>query len=685
MSTKTFSKRLALIVIGAIGFGFLPATSSQAALQADTISLSSATATVNVGDSATVTLTHTFSHTLAEVESSTVRYTCVAPSGQSCPALQGYQAPTADTANITIANNVAEGWINLSSANARSGTGPVGWTDSSTATSTASSKSTVSLKAVEFGGAGSYVYTLYTQAGNLGTSSAISSSTITWSVTVAAPNTTGTALSRFYLSADQHTAKTNRVALGASSDSAITTAAGLATAPAIVGYAFITTANSAGDTRVAVGSSFRTVDESITVTVSGPGLVSSVDASGGATPTKSAVLNSRGGATLGITETLTIFSDGTAGTSTITFSNRTGAVLKTATVTFTGAPASAAIAFSDTIVSLTAGTTVVGTVRDSGGNVMKSGTVYIFSTDTNIAGANLSTNVHPIVATAYTIPSTGVLAFPLTTANRTNGLETGVATITLRDSWTVAASTWSSNAIDVTVTSNKIATLTVAFDKATYAPGERAVITYTATDIAGRALATAAVTGLTATSNATMTDVTTASITGTNAGTGVYTVLGSGFSGFADSGVETRVVTMPTYGTKVTLTNTFAKFGSTTGELTSVVAEATVVDPNATAIAANNAAIAAAQAASVAAAEAATDAAAEAIDAANAATDAANLAAEAADAATVAAEEARDAADAATAAVEELATQVATLMAALKAQITTLANTVAKIAKKVKA
>lgn len=85
------------------------------------------------------------------------------------------------------------------------------------------------------------------------------------------------------------------------------------------------------------------------------------------------------------------------------------------------------------------------------------------------------------------------------------------------------------------------------------------------------------------------------------------------------------------------------------------------------------------------AANAASDAAAEAIDAANAATDAANLAAEAADAATVAAEEARDAADAATAAIEELASQVATLMAALKAQITTLANTVAKIAKKIKA
>jgi hypothetical protein len=87
----------------------------------------------------------------------------------------------------------------------------------------------------------------------------------------------------------------------------------------------------------------------------------------------------------------------------------------------------------------------------------------------------------------------------------------------------------------------------------------------------------------------------------------------------------------------------------------------------------------------VAAAEAATDAALEAIDAANAATDAANLAAEAADAATVAAEEARDAADAATAAVEALASEVATLIAGLKAQITTLANTVAKIAKRVRA
>ena len=130
-------------------------------------------------------------------------------------------------------------------------------------------------------------------------------------------------------------------------------------------------------------------------------------------------------------------------------------------------------------------------------------------------------------------------------------------------------------------------------------------------------------------------------------------------------------------------TSTAGDYSAAAGYVSDTAVASTVAAGNSSK--ALNITFGAGQSATQVAAEAATDAAAEAIDAANAATDAANLAAEAADAATVAAEEARDAADAATAAVEELATQVATLMAALKAQITTLANTVAKIAKKVKA
>jgi len=131
-------------------------------------------------------------------------------------------------------------------------------------------------------------------------------------------------------------------------------------------------------------------------------------------------------------------------------------------------------------------------------------------------------------------------------------------------------------------------------------------------------------------------------------------------------------------------TSTSALNADGSAKIARVTSATTAVTVTAADLSAINASTAAGNAAT-AAAEAATDAAAEAIDAANAATDAANLAAEAADAATVAAEEARDAADAATAAVEALAQQVAALMAALQAQLKTLANTVAKIAKKVKA
>jgi hypothetical protein len=161
-----------------------------------------------------------------------------------------------------------------------------------------------------------------------------------------------------------------------------------------------------------------------------------------------------------------------------------------------------------------------------------------------------------------------------------------------------------------------------------------------------------------------------------------YTTDSTGTFGFTGTSLNTAGGT-GSFKASVTTGATVNDTESSAGLVGATTVDSTVAAGNASATV--SVTFAAGTSATQAAAEAATDAAAEAIDAANAATDAANLAAEAADAATVAAEEARDAADAATAAVEELATQVATLMAALKAQITTLANTVAKIAKKVKA
>jgi len=194
-------------------------------------------------------------------------------------------------------------------------------------------------------------------------------------------------------------------------------------------------------------------------------------------------------------------------------------------------------------------------------------------------------------------------------------------------------------------------TETLAFNKDSYTQGEAMVITRTAKDKSGNPVADGSSAPAVVFNKA---------VGGTAPGAGFYV-----------GGVLATSSTKPTVFAP-TAPGVFEAritgYNGSSAATSAIIKTATVGDDSAT-IAAN----------------AASDAAAEAIDAANAATDAANLAAEAADAATVAAEEARDAADATTAAVEALAAEVATLMAALKAQITTLANTVAKIAKKVKA
>ena len=255
--------------------------------------------------------------------------------------------------------------------------------------------------------------------------------------------------------------------------------------------------------------------------------------------------------------------------------------------------------------------------------------------------------------------------------------DSGTATVYISDSYTQGSAVVNSSALTISVAGTGY-TGTATFDKTTYNIGEKAILTVTSKDSGGRNVANGDSSPWASTVRWSTNAATFVAATGSDASGGTFTnivdFLNATSTNTFVSGVDTAVVFMPTIAGTYTLVAKDKAGAGTEGTILTF----TVVDP---AQVTNLAAIAAAQAS----ADAATDAAAEAIDAANAATDAANLSAEAADAATVAAEEARDAADAATAAVEELATQVATLMAALKAQITTLANTVAKIAKKVKA
>jgi len=343
-----------------------------------------------------------------------------------------------------------------------------------------------------------------------------------------------------------------------------------------------------------------------------------------------------------------------------------------ATAQTSGAPTSATatgVTFTWT-ASLAVGVLRVTNDADADG-VAVDGAVTFTATATDASGVALSGYPVTFTGDAKTYQSAtanSIVAYTSTSGVATatfDGKTVGTATVTVTSGGKTATSSFDilagsartvsldASAASMAAGQSKRVTATV---KDRYGNGiEDATVTVTYVGTAGRV---ASVNGIAASTGTADADgkvvIEIASDAATGAGTGTLTV--------KFSGGNTSTATVNDDGSALP-----ARVATTSAAITITKADTSATD------------------ASTAAAEAATDAAAEAIDAANAATDAANLAAEAADAATVAAEEARDAADAATAAVEELATQVATLMAALKAQITTLANTVAKIAKKVKA
>jgi len=418
----------------------LSTPTAQAVRLTNTLSLSAATASTTTFDTASVTLTLRQTSTQDAVDSMTVRVSCDAPTGATCPTLKGYQDASADTLNVNVGGaGVNRGigvWTTLS-----------GWSDSQVLAAS-SMRSVISVKGENFPAAGTYTYTIYA-TGNGGSSDVITGTSTTWTVTVTAPSTNSTGGSaNVYVSEDAVTASANRWAFRTATDSAIVASRGLATAPTVVGYAFLNLKNAAGDTRVAAGSGFLPVQDSVVVTVSGPGLVS-VSAAG-ASSAKSvtmSVTNSREGTANQIygAETLSILSDGTAGTMTITFS-KGSTTLATKTVSFFGDPGSAVgVSLSDTYTSLTGtspSVTLSARVFDGAsgaGNALTAGTLYVFSSDTKIAGSVPTTAVfgqtgHRCTTFTGTTSATYRLSCGITLT------DTGVVTLTVGDSWTVAAS-----------------------------------------------------------------------------------------------------------------------------------------------------------------------------------------------------------------------------------------------------
>jgi hypothetical protein len=739
MSKLSF-KRVALAVVMTLGFGVLSSGPSSAAISAnsDTLTQSATTSAISAGETASITIKQSF------IAGGALESMAVTVSDESTPGALGNGSLSmliSESANVSARNTCAEVTIQddcygVALASLPSATTNIVGTIVSSAAGPATITWTLSL--IKPTVVGTYVYRIYTTDA-VGTSYTEVAPALTWTVTVTAnASNVGAVNSKFWLNraaefnghmtAAQANQNSNSLSYKViETDSALVVSAGTPGSYAAVGVISPVVMNSS-DTKISTQTGVR-VNESMTITITGPGALRSYGSGNGAegigtnvSVGLSTALPSKS-VTIGFNESAVVYSDGSAGVGTIT-AYIGGAALSTAaltqgtkSITFVGRATTFDVTgftpgqraggnvkyagLADSATASTATTPSMGAgylpalrfvAKDAAGNVV---TVKDLSTDKGDA----STNLYAISSDTSIVAAGEVSAtntFATNTARRNAALtcsydsvtaywycqgrvfDTGTVTLTIVDSRTITAN--GNSTTDTTHAVNKSAafsvtfagdanTGTIAFDKTAYNVNEKATLTLTAKDGAGRTVADASYTGLFTSLSWKGGAPTFGNDASANAAGGRFTDLvtylgttGPSFVG----GTDTAMVYMPT------VAGTYTLVGKTGTETTPRdLVTITVTDP--------------AAAATLAAAEAATDAAAEAIDAANAATDAANLAAEAADAATVAAEEARDAADAATAAVEELATQVATLMAALKAQITTLANTVAKIAKKVKA
>jgi hypothetical protein len=644
MSTKTTFKRIALVTVAALGFGVMSVVPSNADTSADTLTLSSATASMLTTETRTATTSTAnlaFYSDEATDSMTVTAFVTSAPAGSTA-------VPVFALAETSSANVKATGPV--TSTDLRTIYGQSAVVAPSAATVYASAKLHVYLAANASGlaagaKAGTYVITIVPALGASAVNGGLKNAgNVTLTITVTTdPNADPVAASATSII-------TSTTETQVASDATVTASK---TAKTAVGtesaYIKVTLKNAAGVT---------TTGESYTAIVkSGPGsLGSGVWAA--STPH---AYEARSGAAAGTAaargraisvqngEVLAVYGDGTSGVSTIEIQSALGKVLATETLTFFGDAATATATVQKAVIGVTAqgADAVLVKLADAAGTAIQTATVdfYVTSSDTT----KISGNYTKQSAVPYDSTEEGYLV-------ALNAVAAGTASITVGTKSSATATTGvNAAAVSVRVGGGAAALddVKVAFDKTSYLPGELATISVTPVDKDGLVLAD----GETYTVFATGGIVTpvqlgtgSATITDTRA---PFSASSSGLKG----GVATYKIYMPAY------QGTFV-FKYTTGTMATTAKSAVARTVSVDVVAADGGAAAAA--------------AEEATAAANDATDAALSAAEAAEAATAMAQEAVDA-------VAELSAEVTKLISALRAQITTLTNLVVKIQKKVKA
>jgi hypothetical protein len=482
MSTKTNFKRIALVAVAALGMGLLSSTPSQAAFSGVagsnvTITTTAGTASFSKSDSTTAG-TISISALALGTNVDSLSVTAVAKSLPTGVSSHRLIMNVTDTATSTAITSLSPMSMNAHTTPAPFAPRPyvAGRSeilDSGTAFGitavTAGSMNISMIGYLESATArvtngGAYVYAIVVTpftSGAAGTA-------VTADLTI---NLTGAASTSMTIVPGSSTAFMAATSAAATSDAVVSAlATASSTAAAVVR---VRTFNANGDLK----------PESITVSITGAGVLS---------------YNSVTGASLtgvgdpdGDTD-ISVLPDGRAGTATITVSTTTRSFSAKTMTFYAVAPATLVATVSAPLANVGTNTDVVRVTATDSAGVNWSGQLYIYAssaTDAAIAGAVRATAAASAVTCAVPTATQPAHVCPVT------GAAAGTAKFKVSNYATAALATAAasgaevtSNEVSVVVSQATAATVKIEFDKATYAPGERARIYVTPLDSTGKAI-----------------------------------------------------------------------------------------------------------------------------------------------------------------------------------------------------
>jgi len=583
MSTTTNFKRIALVAVAALGMGVLSSAPSQAAFSGTAGSQLTLTATAGTGtlegaksDSTTagvitvagLSLAASDSYTITSAKKSWPELT----TGALTPNLLFMLKDTATSTGASFAR-LTNNMLQVDTTTPANLT-----TDSSTsinavAPNTAPTYVNASFFAFQESAtgtdriAGTYVYTITVQPMAGAGSSAGTTQTIDLTITIAALASSALVASSSFSTAFIGTA------VDADADRAISALATASDTPR--GYLTVSLRNASGSSGVAARESVTittTIGQVGTSTNRGRSVVLKYDSD--------------------TNEDYNIYSDGTAGTGTITISTPS-VKFATKNITFYAVAPSTLVA-SVATPNLRVGSnsdSVRVTAKDANG-ISWAGTLYIYASaaaDAAIAGDVRATVAASALACTWDAnddrhecPLTGV------TAGTAKMKVTNYATAALATAAASGAEV-TSNEVSVVVNSAVAATVKIEFDKATYAPGERARIYVTPLDSTGKAMQVTTNANLLAAGGISTAQALTFAGSTTTADSltvvSITTKANSSSTSGARAGSMEYTVYMPVSGGTVTISATGGTSLPLAGRV-AVTASATVTDSGAAALAA---------------------------------------------------------------------------------------------------